>query len=405
MKKYFFVILALFVFPLVCLSAASLSSHLAGRILLQVESNGEAWYVNPASKVRYFLGRPADAFRIMREQGIGITNNDLKKIPVAEDNLDELSALDSDNDGYADIVEIRSGYNPYGQGRLVFDAGFAERNLGKIFLQVESKGEAWYVNPIDKKRYYMGRPANAFQIMRKLGLGITNANLEQVAIGDSAVPKTKTTITELADKFGVDFKSFVEEQGIVEYEDLETYDPYFMVDDMKYSVWNLEGYKKVDVAVVSNFFKTVIDNIKKEVSAYEVEYGFENESELSAKKYLDDFIKAAEDEAVPFYEKQIDYLKFAQDQYNIILANTSADDRRPGSAVYENMEAAFEKDVKKFVVYSPAMLEAAKYKDFFYLDPEGALSGLWADFRGDTSALKAVLDKSVFDSFEQAVGI
>lgn len=37
-----------------------------GNILLQVEQGGEAWYVSPGDGKRYFLGRPIDGFKIMR---------------------------------------------------------------------------------------------------------------------------------------------------------------------------------------------------------------------------------------------------------------------------------------------------------------------------------------------------
>ncbi|MEK7122232.1 MAG: hypothetical protein AAB855_00075, partial [Patescibacteria group bacterium] len=57
--------------------ADSVSDRLRGRILLQVESKGEAWYVSPTDGERHYLGRPSDAFRVMREQGLGITNVDL----------------------------------------------------------------------------------------------------------------------------------------------------------------------------------------------------------------------------------------------------------------------------------------------------------------------------------------
>ena len=40
-------------------------------------------------------------------------------------------------------------------------------------LQVEENGEAWYVYPDDLKKYYLGRPADAFGVMRELGLGAT----------------------------------------------------------------------------------------------------------------------------------------------------------------------------------------------------------------------------------------
>ena len=58
------------------------NTGLAGRILLQIEEHGEAWYVEPDTMVRHFLGRPTDAWRVMREQGIGITNANLNRIPV-----------------------------------------------------------------------------------------------------------------------------------------------------------------------------------------------------------------------------------------------------------------------------------------------------------------------------------
>jgi len=65
--------------------ADSLASRLAGKILLQVEENGEAWYINPANQQRYFLGRPNDAFELMRKLGLGIANKDLEQIPIATD--------------------------------------------------------------------------------------------------------------------------------------------------------------------------------------------------------------------------------------------------------------------------------------------------------------------------------
>ena len=123
-------------------SAEDLSSMLKGRILLQVESHGEAWYINPANSQRYYLGRPADAFNLMRTLGLGVSNADFTK------------------------------FN-----------GAAPKNLaGRILLKVQDKGQAYYVNPTDLKLYYLGRPADAFGIMRKLGLGISNKNLEKITL-------------------------------------------------------------------------------------------------------------------------------------------------------------------------------------------------------------------------------
>lgn len=139
-------------------SATHFSSIASGRILLDVEQNGEAWYVYPPTLERYYLGKPQDAFDVMRELSLGITNQDLEKIPVA---------------GSGDVGD------PVLQNRL----------SGLILLQVEESGEAWYVYPPTQERYYLGRPADAFDVMRNLGLGITSENLAHIPIaGDSLEP-------------------------------------------------------------------------------------------------------------------------------------------------------------------------------------------------------------------------
>ncbi|MDO8676343.1 MAG: hypothetical protein Q7K16_01690 [Candidatus Azambacteria bacterium] len=125
-------------------SAAALATSLKGKILLQAESKGEAWYVNPSNETRYYLGRPADAFRVMRELGLGITNKDF------------------------------ASFNGYAPSRL----------SGKILLKVEDGGKAYYVNPVDLKIYYLGGPADAFRVMRELGLGITDKNLSLIGKAD-----------------------------------------------------------------------------------------------------------------------------------------------------------------------------------------------------------------------------
>ena len=61
-------ILSLFLFLFALpVFAQEMGEKLAWRILLQVEDSGQAWYVEPATKQRASLGRPRDAFRIMRE--------------------------------------------------------------------------------------------------------------------------------------------------------------------------------------------------------------------------------------------------------------------------------------------------------------------------------------------------
>lgn len=83
------------------------------------------------------------------------------------------------------------------------DDAFSKKQAGKIFLQVESKGEAWYINPLDNKRYFLGNAADAFSLMRQLGLGISNSNLEKIEkkSNDTASSNNKsTTVTASSTK-------------------------------------------------------------------------------------------------------------------------------------------------------------------------------------------------------------
>ena len=181
------------------LSAAEIDERLGGYIVLQVEQNGEAWYVHPDTLARYYLGRPQEAWQIMREQGIGISNANLQKIPIGfvpqkgldsdadglGDDLEKslgtsIFLSDTDQDNFNDKDEISRGFNPLGSGNIPLDLKFTAKQVGKIFLQVEGNGEAWYVYPQDQKRYYLGRPEDAFSIMRAFGQGISNDDIGEI---------------------------------------------------------------------------------------------------------------------------------------------------------------------------------------------------------------------------------
>jgi len=123
------------------------AASLDGRILLQVQDKGQAWYVNPLDSRRYYLGRPDDAFAVMRRFGLGISNSD---------------------------------FNTF------FASQAPARLAGRILLKVQDQGRAYYVNPLDRKLYYLGRPTDAFYLMRRFGLGITTADLNKIAIGEAS---------------------------------------------------------------------------------------------------------------------------------------------------------------------------------------------------------------------------
>lgn len=181
--------------------STKLIERVRGRILLQVENHGEAWYVNPKDDKRFYLKDGITAYSLMREAGLGISNVDLSKIPVGfEDRFSDAdtdgdgladklesglgtdpSKSDTDGDGVKDKAEILAGTNPLGAGALARDNSLVNRLLGRIVLQVESRGEAWYIDPSDGKRYYMRDGEAAYQIMRFRSLGITNTDLSKIA--------------------------------------------------------------------------------------------------------------------------------------------------------------------------------------------------------------------------------
>ena len=221
MLKYLIIISFLIIFPSSNIKAKSLIERTRGKILLQVEENGQAWYVNPTDLKRYYLKKPKDAFNIMNYFGQGITDKDLEQIPIGtlkgkdtdQDGLtDDLeNALntnplnpDTDQDGYQDGKEIANNFDPKSKNKLNINLAFSKLSAGRIYIQTENKGQAWYVNPTNNKRYFLGRPSNAFNIMQELGLGISNKNLEKIVPNALNLPsnttndqgKTITTKTE-----------------------------------------------------------------------------------------------------------------------------------------------------------------------------------------------------------------
>lgn len=153
-----------------------LAERLHGQILLQVEEHGEAWYVRSSDSKRYYMQDGGTAYQMMRYFSIGITDADLATIPFV-----------------ADTTEMNSSTSACSSNAL------AERLAGEILLQVEQHGEAWYVDPAKCRAIYMADGSAAYEIMRYLGLGILNGDLEKVVVGvtdeSTAADTSETTET------------------------------------------------------------------------------------------------------------------------------------------------------------------------------------------------------------------
>lgn len=118
----------------------SLASNLKGNILLQVEANGEAWYVDPVSLERVFLGSPNNAFVVMSEYARGISN-------------DDFDALSED---------------------------IPENLQGRFVIKTQDAGKMYYIEPDGNGAVYVGGPADAYNLIKAVGVGISDNDLATI---------------------------------------------------------------------------------------------------------------------------------------------------------------------------------------------------------------------------------
>jgi parallel beta-helix repeat protein len=129
---------------------AKLAAKLAGKLLLQVERAGLIWYVNPADGKRYLVAQD-NALEIFRKLALGINETNLNLIPTKE----------SKSKG---------------------NAALRQRLAGRLLLRVEAKGQISYIDS-DGYRHDISA-ANLMESFRSLSLGITNANLRKITVGE-----------------------------------------------------------------------------------------------------------------------------------------------------------------------------------------------------------------------------
>lgn len=168
----------------------------------QERETGNIWYVHNTRPEKYPVNTIEDFNYLAKLTATGITNKDLSKIKLGnfdapgfdtdQDGLsDELEAamgtskdrVDTDNDRNNDRQEIYNGYNPNGPGKMVFDIAFAKKNLGRIFLQVQNRGQLWYINPLDRKRYFLNGKSEALVVVRGLVSIIDQSELSDIQTG------------------------------------------------------------------------------------------------------------------------------------------------------------------------------------------------------------------------------
>ena len=136
MKKFLFAVtLAALLSPLMpATSQAATPKAYYGRLLVETADSKEAWYVNPVDGKTSYFSDPANALIVMPLLALGISDKNLLLIARTEDTAGS------------------------------FDLALSKRLAGRFLLQVESRGQLWYVNPTTYKRHFVGNQSDVLAL-------------------------------------------------------------------------------------------------------------------------------------------------------------------------------------------------------------------------------------------------
>jgi|GEM_PF-5470103 hypothetical protein len=170
--------------------------------VVAVNGNGGLWYISRDGK-RFRLDGGIPAYDIIKSLSVGISNPDLNKIPVGvsaqygsdtdKDGLSDALELalgtnsekaDSDSDRYSDLKEVQNSFNPLGKGSLKIDKTFANKQKGRLFVQVQSQRQLWYISPRDGKRYFLFDADNIKAALYKIAVSVNWADIAYLSIGN-----------------------------------------------------------------------------------------------------------------------------------------------------------------------------------------------------------------------------
>jgi hypothetical protein len=142
-------------FPAIC-SAADASKEYAGKILLDVANHGEAWYVNPQSLMRVYLGRPHEALDRLKARAVAVNFSNIERLPL--------------------------------EGQGAGDAAYASGRAGFVVAPNDVIGAAWYVHPTLKFRMRLATPEDAWLVMRT-GIPVVPATLKGITVEPEQSPQ------------------------------------------------------------------------------------------------------------------------------------------------------------------------------------------------------------------------
>jgi hypothetical protein len=132
---------------------SALTEKLAGRMLLDVEGNGEVYYVDPVTGGKEYLADGESAQLLLRRRALGINEANFAKLILGEEK-DDASVCEENELG--------------------------SRLRGRIVLRTEENGEAYWILPTNCRAYYAGTYEASYELMKKFSLGIVKKTLAKI---------------------------------------------------------------------------------------------------------------------------------------------------------------------------------------------------------------------------------
>ncbi|PLX21082.1 hypothetical protein C0584_03510 [Candidatus Parcubacteria bacterium] len=123
------------------------SDKLKGKIVLQVESNGEAWYIDPIDLKRYYFGSPRETYLFIREKS---------KYLSGEEIFDY----------------------------LFFEKIFPKELSGRFIANQDEDNEFYYVLPDSLLAVKINSAKEAFRLLKDNGVGISNQEIRKIEVGE-----------------------------------------------------------------------------------------------------------------------------------------------------------------------------------------------------------------------------
>ncbi|MEA3248746.1 MAG: thermonuclease family protein [Patescibacteria group bacterium] len=157
------VVTALMALAPLSMARADVPAGLMGRILIDVSSHGEAWYVNPRSHMRVSLGRPREALERLVARAFHVNYMHIERLAerVGDDH----------------------------------DVEYAETVAGHVIQPDDLLGAAWYVDPNSKLRRRLATSHDAWEIM-KSGVPVNGDTLAGIPVEQDDPPKiTEVEVT------------------------------------------------------------------------------------------------------------------------------------------------------------------------------------------------------------------